>query len=187
MEALIISGKPAAGKTTIARIIAKELGIDTIGGGDILKELAKQHGYSPTGEEWWDTEEGIRFLRQREADPEFDKEADRLMEKRIDSGNIVITSYTAPWLFKKGFKVWLACSKITRAERMSKRDNTTVKKTKETVDVRDKENYRLYKNLYKIEFGEDLSPFDLVIDTADKNPGAIARTIIETIKSKQIK
>ena len=180
MEALIISGEPAAGKTTVAGILAKRLGIRSIGGGEILKELAKDQGYEPGGEEWWDTEEGIRFLKQRETDPEFDIEADRRMKKRIDSGNVIITSYTAPWISEKGFKVWLKCSAGMRAERMSKRDHFPMSSTRRTVALRDKENYELYKKLYHIEFGKDLSPFDIIIDTADKGPEQVADLIIDS-------
>jgi cytidylate kinase len=178
MEALILSGEPAAGKTTVARILADRLSLKTMGGGDILKELAKEHGYSPTGDDWWDTKEGIEFLKKREIDPEFDIKADKIMKAKVEEGNIVLTSYTAPWISEKGFKVWLQCSAAKRAERMSKRDNTTHNESENAVHVRDKENYSLYKELYNIEFGKDLSPFHLIIDTSDKTPGQIAEIIL---------
>lgn len=55
MQALIISGMPAAGKTVTAHAIAKKLGITSVGGGDVLKEMARERGYKITGEGWWDT------------------------------------------------------------------------------------------------------------------------------------
>lgn len=169
MEAIIISGKPAAGKTTVSKIIAERLKIKAIGGGDILKEMALEHGYNAHGDGWWDTEEGIKFLREREKNPDFDKEADRMLEKKIESGDIVVTSYTAPWISKKGFKIWLDGTQKTRAQRMGKRDNSTSTETMKVVKIRDLENFQVYKKMYNIDFGKDKTPFDLIIDTDFKN------------------
>ena len=107
MEAIVLSGMPAAGKTTVAEIISKRKNFKVLGGGDVLKEMAESRGYKVTGKDWWDTEEGAKFLKERETNPNFDKEVDRRMREKIIAGNIVVTSYTAPWITDAGFKVWL--------------------------------------------------------------------------------
>ena len=185
MEAIIISGKPAAGKTTVAQIIAEKLRIKTIGGGDILKEMAVQRGYSPDGAKWWDTEEGIKFLRERKENPDFDKEADRILINKIKAGNIVITSYTMPWISKHGFKVWLDGTEKIRAERMEKRDNTDYAESMKVVKIRDEDNFNVYKKMYNIDFGKDKTPFDLVIDTNSKTPEQVADIIIKEFKNRK--
>ena len=185
MEAIVISGFPAAGKTTIASIIAKKLSIPFIGGGDILKEMAEERGYKPAGNDWWDTPDGIRFLKERERNSEFDKEADIKMEKKIRDGDIVVTSYTAPWLFKEGFKVWLDASKEKRTERMGKRDGTDIEKTSKIVSLREHENHKLYMSLYKIDFGVDKKPFNLIIDTNKTSPEEIADIIIKNFNERK--
>ncbi len=185
MKAIVISGYPAVGKTTLAKLLAKNLNIDSIGGGEILKEIAQERGYSPTGDDWWDTTEGIRFLKERERNPNFDKEVDKKMEKRIIEGNVVVTSYTAPWLFKEGFKVWLDASVEKRTERMSKRDKLEQKETENVVKLRDIENHKLYMSLYKIDFGEDKTPFDMIIDTTNKTPEQIADLILKKYKENE--
>ncbi len=181
MEAIVISGMSAAGKTTVSRILANRLGVNAIGGGEILREMAKERGYDPTGDDWWDTDQGMKFLKEREADSEFDKEADNRLRMKIRKGNIIITSYTAPWITKEGFKVWLSASTGTRTERMAKRDRLTIEKTKGIVKVRDIENIKLYKELYGINLDNDTKPFDLIIDTNDKDPEQIADIILENI------
>ena len=168
----------AAGKTTVSRILAKRLGVEAIGGGEILREMARERGYNPTGDDWWDTEEGMKFLKEREADPEFDKEVDSRLRAKIKAGNIIITSYTAPWIVNGGFKVWLSATTGTRTERMARRDKLTIEKTKGIVKVRDIENRKLYKELYGINLDNDTSPFDLIIDTNDKDPEQIAEIIL---------
>ena len=41
-----------------------------VGGGDILKEIAHEEGYNATGDDWWDTAEGMKFLKERRRVPE---------------------------------------------------------------------------------------------------------------------
>lgn len=185
MQAIIISGLPAAGKTTVAKIIGDKLGLKVMGGGDILMELAIDQGYDAHGQSWWDTPEGISFMKQRETNTEFDKEADKKLIERIETGNIVITSYTAPWIAKKGYKVWLTASLENRARRMAKRDDESVKDCMNIARIRDEENSKHYKAMYNIDFGNDLSPFNLVIDTNNKLPEQIADMIIDQIKKEK--
>ncbi len=184
MEAIIISGMPAVGKTTLAKILAERLNLKAMGGGDILKEMAAEKGYNISGEDWWDTKEGIRFLKEREANPDFDKDADRYLKKKIEAGNIVITSYTAPWITENGFKIWLSGSVERRAERMAKRDGIELKKSENVIRIRDGENIKLYKGLYGIEFGKDMKPFNIVIDTDGKLPEELADIIISELNKK---
>ncbi|HUB92660.1 MAG TPA: cytidylate kinase family protein [Candidatus Saccharimonadales bacterium] len=184
MEAIVLSGLPAAGKTTVGEILCAKLGFKLIGGGDILKEMAAERGFKVTGKEWWDTPEGVRFLKEREGNSDFDKEVDRRIVGKIAGGDVVITSYTAPWITKDGFKVWLEGSVQRRTERMAKRDGAGVGEMKEMVKVRDTENKKLYKNLYNIDYGRDKTPFDLVVNTNDMPPEGVAETIIKKYKER---
>ena len=66
LKSIIISGPPAIGKTTIAKGLAKEFSIEYLSGGDILKKLASEQGFQTEGDDWWDTQEGMNFLNQRQ-------------------------------------------------------------------------------------------------------------------------
>ncbi|MEM0075411.1 MAG: cytidylate kinase family protein [Conexivisphaerales archaeon] len=165
MQSIILSGPPAVGKTSVARIIAEKLSMKYLSGGDMLKELAKEKGYHVGGEEWWDTNEGQAFLRQRANDYTYDIEVDKRLANLASYGGYVITSYALPWLGSKGIKVWLKASQHTRAQRMSKRDKISIDKAMEIVRLRDSENTQLYKKMYGYDFERDLTVFDLVIDT----------------------
>ena len=170
---------PAAGKTVTAVAIAKILGIETIGGGEILKEMAKERGYAVTGEDWWDTKEGVKFLRERAQNPDFDKEADKRMIAKIEKGNVVVTSYTLPWLSKSGIKCWIEAKEEVRAKRMATRDGMPLNKAREMVKTRDRENYELYKKMYGIELGKDMKPFNIIIDSNNRTPEQSAEEIIK--------
>ena len=169
-------GMPAVGKTTVAKTIASKLNVPLVGGGDILKEIALEQGYRASGDDWWDTAEGMQFLEKRKGSSKFDKEVDARLLKKV-----VITSYTVPWLTKKGIKVWLSGNPESRSVRMAKRDSSTPEESLRIIAKRDEENYSLYKNLYGIEFGRDLSPFQLVVGTDGIAADKVAKEIMDYI------
>ena len=139
-KSIIISGPPAVGKTTVAKGLANEFGLTYLGGGDILKELASEQGFQTTGEDWWDTSEGMKFLSKRKDNSEFDKQVDEKLKDLFLKGNVVITSYTLPWLVENGIKIWLAGSDENSANRMKTRDNLPADKALEIVKKRYQEN-----------------------------------------------
>jgi cytidylate kinase len=182
MEAIIISGLPAAGKTTVGGIVAARFGLKVMGGGDALKEIAEDLGFKVTGEGWWDTPEGMKFVEKRKMMPDFDKKVDEKLMKRAEKGDVIITSYPLPWICKCGIKVWLSGSEEKRAERMAARDNKTVQECINIIRQREEKNYKMYKSMYGIEFGKDMRPFDINIDTDDIDAEKVAEVLIEFIK-----
>lgn len=185
MRAIIVSGMPAVGKTTVSRLVADSLGVPVVGGGDVLKEMAVEEGYTPGGEDWWDTAEGMKFLQERKRTSGFDKEVDARLIRKAARGDVVITSYPVPWLTPEGIKVWLTGDVRRRAERMARRDRISVSKCRAVLSVRDRENYALYKNLYAIEFGKDLKPFDLVIDTNTIAESMVAEIVVRFVRRRR--
>jgi len=179
IKSIIISGPPAIGKTTIAKGLAKEFDLVHLSGGDILKELAEEIGFETKGDDWWDTQEGINFLSHRQKNSEFDKNVDDKLKKLFSKGDVVITSYTLPWIVKGGVKIWLAGSKENSTQRMITRDNLSKNDALEIVQKRYNENKVIYKTLYGFVFGEDLSVFDKIIETDDLN----AEQVLEIAKS----
>jgi len=174
-----VSGPPAIGKTTVAKGLAKEFNLNYLSGGDILKELANEQGFSSSGDDWWDTEDGMKFLNQRKENPEFDKKVDEKLIQLFENGNVVITSYTLPWLIDSGIKLWLSGTVENSAKRMQNRDKMDESSALEVVTKRFNENKLIYKNLYNFEFGDDLSVFDKIIETDGKN----AEQVLEIAKS----
>ncbi len=185
MKAIIISGMPAVGKTTVSKQVAEALKKQMVGGGDVLKEMAVEAGYTPGGDDWWDKGEGMKFLEERKRTSGFDKEVDVRLLQKAKKGDVVITSYPVPWLTRDGLKVWLSGSVVSRARRMAKRDGLPYSECKKVLSVRDIENYKLYKKLYGIEFGRDLKPFDLVVETDAIDEAKVAGIVIRYVKSRR--
>ena len=162
---IVISGWPAVGKTTIAAEIAKEFDFKVYNGGDILKMLAGDKGYSISGNDWWDTEQAKKFMAERKANLYFDKQVDQKLVEIVRLGKAVITSYTLPWLVQDAIKFWLKGSQDNRAKRMAKRDNISLLQAKKIVKIRDDENKNIYRKLYGFNFGKDLNVFDFSLNT----------------------
>ncbi|HKZ62456.1 MAG TPA: cytidylate kinase family protein [Nitrososphaera sp.] len=164
---IVISGWPAVGKTTIADKLAEEFGLVMYNGGDILKMLAAEKGYSTKRDDWWDTLEAKKFMQERKSDPSFDKKVDKKLAETVRKGGAVITSYTLPWLVKEDsvVKLWLRGSPENRAKRMANRDDIGFAEAKRIITLRDGENKKIYYKLYGFRFGEDLAVFDYMLNT----------------------
>jgi cytidylate kinase len=162
---ILISGWPAVGKTTLAAELAKEFSFKMYSGGDILKMLASNRGYSTSGENWWDTIEAEQFMDERKSNSSLDKEVDKKLIEIIMKENAIITSYTLPWLVEDAIKFWLKGSQDNRAKRMANRDNISYFEARKIIQTRDQENKNIYRKLYGFNFGEDLSVFDFCLNT----------------------
>jgi cytidylate kinase len=181
-KSVIISGPPAIGKTTVAKGLGKEFDLTFLGGGDILKELAKDEGYNSEGDDWWDTPEGMEFLKKRSENSEFDRKVDNKLKELFLKGGVVITSYTLPWLVEDGIKIWLAGSHENSAKRMTSRDNMDKVQALEITKKRYDENKKLYKKLYNFDFGENLDVFDKIIDTDELDAERVLEIAKQTVK-----
>jgi len=182
MKSIVISGPPAVGKTTVAKGLAEEFHLKYLSGGDVLKEMAKEHGFDSDGDDWWDTEDGMKFLNQREQNSEFDKKLDEKLMLLFNEGGMVITSYTLPWLIKDGIRIWLEGSHESSSKRMQSRDNMSPNDAYEITKKRFDKNKALYKKLYNFDFGDDKSVFDLIINTDNLSAQQVIDVAKETVR-----
>ena len=179
---ICISGLAATGKSTLAKRLAESLNLRYVSGGDGLKMLAVERGYRPGGREWWETEDGMRFLEERMRNPEFDKLVDQKLIELAKAGDVVIDSWVLPWLYRDGFNIWLKAKTEVRAERMARRSGISVEEARRLLEKRDSESIELYKKLYGIEVGRDFEPFHLVLDTSDLDESAVYRIVLQAVK-----
>lgn len=183
LRSVIISGPPAVGKTTIAKGLAREFGLKYLSGGDVLKELAHDEGFSTSRDDFWDTDAGMKFLNMRKGNPEFDKIVDERLKKIFTTEDVVITSYTLPWLVDDGIKIWLAGSPENSAKRMTTRDRIPYAEASSIVKKRFDENKLIYKKLYGFDFGDDLSVFNEIIDTDGLGPEQVLDRAKEAVRN----
>ena len=181
-KSIVISGPPAVGKTTVAKGLAEEFQLEYLSGGDVLKEMASEHGFDSSGDDWWDTEDGMKFLNQREQNSEFDKKLDKKLIALFEKGGMVITSYTLPWLIQDGIRIWLEGSHESSTKRMQSRDSMSSEDAYEITKERFDKNKALYKKIYNFDFGEDKSVFDVIINTDHLTAQQVIDVTKETVR-----
>jgi cytidylate kinase len=174
---ICIAGLTGCGKSTVAKRLAERYGLRHLSGGMALKELALKMGYKPHERGWWETSEGIKFLEHRLKDHKFDRQVDEQLLEWAKRGNVVLDSWTLPWLFKGGFKIWFEASPNVRARRLAKRDGIGVKEATKAIKEKDEKTREIYYNLYGFKLGEDFSPFDLILDVNQLDAEEVFQTL----------
>jgi cytidylate kinase len=162
---ICISGMAGTGKSTLAKKLAQKYKLKYYSGGDALKALAAEEGYNSSNNGWWESPEGLRFLEKREKNLKFDKAVDAKLLESAQQGNVLLDSWTMPWLLKTGFKIWLIASIEKRAERIAERDKITIKEARRVLKEKEAGTKAIYKKLYGFALGEDFTPFQLILDT----------------------
>ena len=180
---LCICGMAGTGKSTLSKKIAEKYGLKYFSGGDALKALAIKQGYDAAKEGWWESPEGLKFLAQREKDPQFDKAVDDKLLEYANKGNVLLDSWTMPWLLKGGFKIWLMASLQKRAERVAVRDKLTLKEAFDVLEEKESKTKAIYRELYGFTLGEDLAPFDFVLDTDNLCADEVFRVICNVLNN----
>jgi cytidylate kinase len=176
-----ISGMAGTGKSTLAKKLAQKYGLTYYSGGDALRALASEKGYNSLSNGWWESPEGMSFLEQRKTDPSFDKAVDKKLIEYASQGNVLLDSWTMPWLVTEGFKIWLSASVEKQAERISRRDNMTVENSLKALREKEARTKSIYKQLYGFMLGEDFSPFNLVLDTDNLSADAVFQVLCMVI------
>jgi cytidylate kinase len=172
-----ISGMAGTGKSTLAKKLAQKYKLKYYSGGDALKELAKDEGYNPSSRGWWESPEGLSFLKKREKNLKFDKAVDDKLLEYAQQGNVLLDSWAMPWLLKTGFKIWLVASEEKRAERIAKRDKLSVNEALKVLKEKEARTKAIYKKLYGFRLGEDLEPFNLILDTDNLDAGEVFQVL----------
>jgi CMP/dCMP kinase len=178
---ICISGLAGTGKSTLSKKLADKYHLRYFSGGDVLKELAKQEGYDVSVQGWWESPEGLKFLNERVNDPKFDKAVDDKLLEHAQQGNVLLDSWTMPWLLKEGFKIWLEASLEKRAARVAIRDGITVAEAFEVLKEKEARTKAIYKSLYGFVLGEDFKPFDFILDTDNLSANEVFEVLCKVI------
>ncbi len=173
MVTITISGTPGSGKSTVAKILEKRLGLNYIYSGMIFRQLAEEHNMK--------LEEFGKYCEQNS---EIDKKLDDRQLEILKKGDIILEGRLAGWIAHKNkipaLKVSIDTDIETRASRIVNREKGSVEFRKKEIIERERSEAIRYKNYYNIDL-KDRSIYDIVIDSKDKTPNEIAELIIKKI------
>jgi len=174
MTGITISGLPGTGTTTVAKLIQEKTGIPYIYSGDIFRTMAKEYNMS--------LEE---FGRYCENHKEIDEKLDRYQLEILEKGDVILEGRLAGWIAYQHniscLKVALEADVDTRAKRIVKREDGDIAQRKQEIQQRAKSEAIRYKKYYNIDI-EDVSIYDLVIDSSQKTPEEIVAIILNAFE-----
>ena len=169
-----IAGDLASGKGAVSKVITERLNYGIYKNGEYFRKLAKDMGMDVTS-----------FNKYVENHTEIDIQIENsAKEYAKDHNNFVIDARLGWYAVPESFKVYLTVDIDEAARRAFNDPNrkatenfATVEEQKEDMQLRFKlENERYYK-IYNVR-KDDLSNYDLVIDTTYKTPDEVADEII---------
>jgi len=168
---ITISGLPGSGKTTVARLVARDLGLEHVYAGNIFRRQAEASRL--TLEE---------YLRRAETDPSIDRELDRQMAERAARGQAVLEGRLAGFMADQAgadaLRVFLDASEEVRARRISDREGGAAAERLREIQVREASDHRRYLDLYGFNY-HDHTRYDLVMETDRRTPEEVAAAIVE--------
>jgi cytidylate kinase/H/ACA ribonucleoprotein complex subunit 4 len=171
MTTITISGLPGTGKTTVAKLLEKQLGLPYVYSGEKFREMAKKYKMS--------LEE---FGTYCEKHKEIDEQLDQYQLEILRKGNVIVEGRISAWLAHQNHipavKVLLDADLDTRVQRIMKREQGEKEKRKKEILKREKSEATRYKRFYGIDV-HDTSIYDVIIDAADKTPEEIVVLILK--------
>lgn len=168
---IAISGRSGCGNTTVSRMLAEILDISFIN--YTFRALA--------------TEMRIpleQILENAKNDFSYDRMVDEKQVELARQASCVLGSRLAIWMLPEAnIKVYLEASEETRARRIFNREGGSQEEIIEFTKMRDAEDTRRYKELYKID-NADYTFADIIIDTEKSLPKTIVEKIILELKKR---
>jgi len=173
---ITISGLPGSGKTTVARLVALELGLEHVYAGNIFRRQAEANRLTLA-----------EYVARAETDPSIDRELDRQMEARAAQGDAVLEGRLAAFVADRAgvpaLRVFLEASEDVRAARISGREGGAAAERLREIQAREASDHHRYLDLYGVDY-HDHARYDLVMETDRRTPGEIAQAIVERARER---
>lgn len=176
---ITIAGYLGSGKSSTARLVAKELGYTHFSSGDLFRAIAAERGLS--------IEE---INKTAELEKEIDYKVDARLRKMGEGDRMVIDSRTAFHWMPASFKVYLTLDPHTAAERIYSHIRKEGREVQEADSVEDvfratqervASERKRYQNLYQLDVG-DMSHYDLVIDTGKNDLETVVGMVLKAYR-----
>lgn len=180
MPVIVISGKPACGSSTTAKMLAKKLGLAFFSLGTYTKSDAAK--FVKRMEE---TERSAKFWNYRSYNNlKAQKKYDNIQIRLAKRGNIVIEAKLGVHMLGNlaDLRIWLTAPFGIRAGRVAERDDIDLREAWKVLREKETLERKNWKNIYGFDYFQQQGSADIVIDTSDKTPEQIVDLIVSKIR-----
>ena len=181
-----IAGAPGAGKSTVAKQLAQELGYAYYSVGEHMREIAERRNMSLA-----------ELGRLAQQDDTIDKELDDRQREFASQNNVVVDSRLGWFFLPSSRKIWLSAdvteaakriaADIAQDKRKGERAGTataTVEQVKHSLLERIRSEQKRYQQYYKID-PYDMNHYDVVLDTTHFSIAEVVAAIKRQLQPTQ--
>lgn len=178
MAIITISGLPGSGTSTTCKLLHEKLGWRYVNAGDFFRQLARDQGIS------------LAEMGQRaETDAQVDRQLDESMVQLArQEKELILEGRLTGWMAQRqslpALKVWCQAPLEVRAGRVSQREQQTGEEATRAIAARERSEHQRYARHHQIDL-DDLTIYDLVLDTADLNPEQVVARILEALEPQR--
>lgn len=169
---ILVCGLSGSGKSELVDSLGKALKVDVVHTSGVFRMLREKSMKSIQGsagkknQGWWESDEGKSFANERMKNTKLDQQLDEVLLKRLSNQNVIMDSWTMPWLYKgKALRIWLDASISARATRLADRNRQSFVQSLQAIQEKESKNLKLYQDLYGFNILKDRDVFDVVINT----------------------
>ena len=149
-----VSGEIGAGKSTVAKVLARSLGLRYLSTGEVFREEARRRGLSLAA-----------MGRLAEQDQTIDREIDRMQTDVARAGGVLVDSRLSGWLIDGDLRIWFRAPLAVRAARVAARDGLSTEEALSALRGREESERRRYRAIYQIDL-TDLGRYHVIVDTS---------------------
>jgi len=149
-----VSGEIGAGKSTVAKALARSLGLRYLSTGEVFREEARRSGLSLAA-----------MGRLAEQDQTIDREIDRMQTDVARAGGVLVDSRLSGWLIDGDLRIWFRAPLAVRAARVAARDGLSTEEALSALRGREESERRRYRAIYQIDL-TDLGRYHVIVDTS---------------------
>ncbi len=166
-----IAGPHGTGKSTYAKMIARQFKLRYVSAGQLFRDLAKEKSVA--------LEE---LGKQAASSPEIDRMIDERSAAEAAKGDVVIEGQLAAWMAKDlaQVRIYLKAPDQERITRIANRDHLTYESARRQTLEREWIQRERYKRYYGIDT-DDLSPYNVIIDTGNRSVESTSAELMSKI------
>ncbi len=169
-QRIIIFGLSGTGKSTLADELGRTLGLRVIHPSSILRDLlagrAPDIAHSQAGQGYWESAKGITAFQNRlRNNTPLDFVCDQILLEELKKGDVVIDSWSLPWLTDQGIKLCLKADLSTRVQRVAQRSGVRPETARRVIQLKDTETRKLYLKHKHFDIKKDHAVFSASLQT----------------------